>query len=125
MTNRLPNSDGIKCRPPNSHKKGLAGADCLLDIISKPQPQGETMTAFQEIQAKLLKAKVDLNGGPVPSAAEIIDEMLAELASLEADFHTLCREVASLSIDHFSKAYATTPEFDQMLDRRGVVLPVL
>lgn len=59
------------------------------------------------------------------NANEELRETLDALVQLEADFHTLCREVASLSIDHFSKAYATSPEFDQMLDRRGVVLPVL
>lgn len=53
----------------------------------------------------------------------ILDQTVAELERREADFHTLCREVASLSIDHFSKQYATSPEFDRMLDRRGVVLP--
>ena len=59
------------------------------------------------------------------NANEQLRDTLDALEQLEVDFHTLCREVASLSIDHFSKAYATSPEFDQMLDRRGVVLPVL
>jgi hypothetical protein len=59
------------------------------------------------------------------NANEELRDTLDALVQLEADLHTLCREVASLSIDHFSKAYATSPEFDQMMDRRGVVLPDL
>lgn len=52
-------------------------------------------------------------------------DTLDALVRLEEDLHTLCREIASLSIDHFSKAYSTTPEFDAMVDRRGVVLPLI
>jgi hypothetical protein len=84
-----------------------------------PQDTKGTAMTFDEIRERLLNMHPTL-----PSRGALIDT-LTLLAEMEADFHTLCLEVASLSIDHMSKSYATTPEFDRMLDRRGVVLPVL
>lgn len=50
-------------------------------------------------------------------------ETLEELIRFEADFATLCREVASLSVDHNIKSFALSPEFDRMMDARGIELP--
>lgn len=76
------------------------------------------MTTFAKIRDGIEIHGTDPNRDLLVMTLFLLDE-------LEADFHTLCREVASLSIDHMSKSYATTPEFDAMLDRRGVVLPVI
>lgn len=50
-------------------------------------------------------------------------DTLEALDQLEADFAALCREVASLSIDHNTKKFTLSSEFDQMAERRGIELP--
>lgn len=56
-------------------------------------------------------------------AREDLRDTLDALAQLEADFATVCREVAILSTDYTSKRYSTTREFDRVLDDRGIVIP--
>lgn len=81
------------------------------------------MNPFALIRAKLQAIRMGHGTDRRPAAECLLEDTLKELEALEADLHTLCREIASLSINHHSKAYATSHEFDKMLDRRGVVLP--
>lgn len=81
------------------------------------------MEKFALIRAKLNAVRMGHGMDRTPPAECLLEDTLKELEKLEADFHTLCREVASLSIDHHSKAFATSHEFDQMCDRRGVEFP--
>lgn len=81
------------------------------------------MDKFNQLRAKLKALSMGHGSDRRPGADCILEKTLEELASIESAVHTLCREVASLSIDHHSKAYATTPEFDQMCEALGVQIP--
>lgn len=50
-------------------------------------------------------------------------ETLEELIRFESDFATLCREVASISIDHGTKSFVLSSDFERMLESRRIELP--
>jgi hypothetical protein len=83
------------------------------------------MEKFKQIRAKLYALRMGHGTDRRPPEEHLLEDTLKELEALEADFRTICREVAILSTDYHSKTYATSREFDEACDRRGVVLPDL
>lgn len=67
---------------------------------------------FQEIRDRVMSME------PEDCRQELADT-LELLGRLEADFEVVCREVAILSYHKPTERFATTRDFDSVMERRG------